>query len=189
MCFNLPHPSAIIGCRSSRVHRTLAPCWWRCPPSSPGMSASRNPWLFNREGRVGDTISAHPPEDSEFCASYGGDFSELPVDGGRGRTSWKRLGTPSGSWQGRSHIPPSGLPSFAGRILFLQHHLTLTRIANTCHPRRTGRARGGFHLPLRGPCPFACEGSTRVVVFRSYLHLTTHAVLLLTLVVGKEIVA
>ena len=189
MCFNLSHPSAIIGCRSSRVHRTLAPCRWRCPPSSLGMSASRNPQLLNREERVGDTISAHPPEDSEFCASYGGDFSELPVDGDRGRTSWKRLGTPSGSWQGRSHIPPSGLPSFAGRILFLQHHLTLTRIANTCHPRRTGRARGGFHLPLRGPCPFACEGSTRVVVFRSYLHLTTHAVLLLTLVVGKEIMA
>ena len=98
------------------------------------MSASQNPRLLNRKGLVGDTISAHPLEDSEVCASYGGDFSELPVDGGRGRTSWECLGMPFGSWQGHSHILPSGLPSFVRWIIFLQHHLTLKLIANTCHP-------------------------------------------------------
>ena len=103
--------------------------WWRCLPSSPGKSASRNSQPLNREGYVGDTISAHPPEDSKFGASYGGEPLRSPVDGDSGRTSWTRSGTSSGSWQERGRTPRRISRRSSDGVLICWRHFTLTRIS------------------------------------------------------------
>ena len=164
--FILLSSSAASAARSTGL---LHYCWWRCLPSSPGTSASRNPCLFNREERVGDTISAHTSEDSKFGASYGGDLRELSAGSDSSRTSWERLGTSSGSWQGRATpIRRVSRHSSGGSFPAVPSHPNTDR--NTCRLCRTGRGGGG-HLATRGSCPFACDGFLHAAVLRSYLSL------------------